>query len=154
MPNAVYRSLSTTLAALCLAAGAAAAQGAAALAPIERQAGVEYRTGGIGVDESTAFEKESRDWPLTVIFAIQEGTSSQYAADVAYTVRDDKGATVLQGKTSGPYLLARLAPGRYVLDAVIGDVPRQHAFRISAGGRHRHVMLWSAQEHPGLRDAR
>lgn len=125
-----------------VAAPPAPAQDGSPLPPIERQAGVEYRTGGVGLDESTALEQESRNWPVTMIFAVRAGARSAYTAEVDYVIRDEKGVVALQGKTSGPYLLARLAPGRYAMECVHAGAPRRHAFSVSPGKRHRHVMVW------------
>lgn len=141
-------------AAFGLAALSAAAQPSPPLPPAERQGGIEWRSGGIGVEESRALDAEGRNWPLTLIFAIHEGKQSNYAAGVAYVIRDEKGAAILQGTAAGPYLLARLAPGRYTLEATLSGVPGKHAFTIEAGKPYRHTFLWSAAANPVLRDNR
>ena len=55
---------------------------AAGLPPIHKVGAIEYLSGGIGQDESSAFERVSRQWPLTLEFAVKDKARADFAADV------------------------------------------------------------------------
>ena len=51
---------------------------AAGLPPIHKVGAIEYLSGGIGQDESSAFERVSRQWPLTLEFAVNDKARADY----------------------------------------------------------------------------
>jgi hypothetical protein len=73
--------------------------------------------GGIGHDESTAIQAEGRHWPLALEFAVKDKQRAEFAANVQVAIRDASQHTDLQVNAAGPILLARLAPGNYVVEA-------------------------------------
>lgn len=126
-------------AALC---GMASAQ-AVGVPPMQKIDGIETMSGGIGDGEATAIQSEARHWPLTLEFAIRDNARSDYAADVDVVVRDAKGHTVLKTTSDGPFLLARLDPGRYTVQASLDGKTLQQ--KIMVGHRPaRHLFLWPA----------
>jgi len=96
----------------------------ASLPPIHRSGQVQYLTGGIGSDRSSAIERASRHWPLTLEFAVKDNTHADFAAGVKTVVRDAKGHPVLRVDSAGPFVLAKLPPGRYSVDANLGSGTR------------------------------
>ena len=52
--------------------GAALAHAAAALPAVHKSGQVEYLSGGVGQDEAKAIESASRQWPLTLEFAVKD----------------------------------------------------------------------------------
>ncbi|MFT4266788.1 MAG: hypothetical protein QM586_06130 [Xenophilus sp.] len=134
-----------TLLALGLLAGAAHAttyNPPIRLAP----SGVEYMSGGIGADEEQLMETVSPRWPATFEFAVKDRQKADFAADVRVSVRDlASGATLLNGvKSSGPFMLTRLAPGRYEVDATLGG-QTMHRTVVLDGARPVHeFFLWPA----------
>ena len=142
-------------AALSAAAGAAHAQTPTEKekqAPVETQTlpavqksgAVEYLSGGIGKDESTAFEAESRAWPLALQFAVTGGQRAQFASDVQVTVRDAAGRTVLQTASNGPFLLLRVAPGRYDVEASLQGVVKHRKVSVKKGASTKVMLAWPA----------
>ena len=126
------------LAALMLAAGllpgsAAQAQTDNALPPVQKSGAVEYLSGGIGLDESTAIKGASRHWPLSLVFSVQAAGKAEFASDVKLEIRDAKDAVVLETTASGPFLLAKLAPGSYSLRATLADKSLQRKVQVKAG---------------------
>lgn len=101
---------------------------------IERgdQHGVAYVTGGVGQDESTAMRNMSKDYSLRLLAADKSG---EYLADVRVTIRDGSGKNVLSVTTQGPYLLARLAPGAYRIDAAYGSAQQSRQVRVPQSGQ-------------------
>lgn len=80
--------------------------------PVVRN-GVAYITGGIGQDEVTAFRDVARRYNLRLTFASK---SDQYLSDVDVSLSSGK-STILDVHTSGPFLFARVPPGRYTVSA-------------------------------------
>jgi len=147
------RNKSSGLAALflvaSLAAGIVHAQNDSALPRIHKSGTVEYLSGGIGLDESTAIKNASRQWPLSLVFSVQAAGRAQFASDVKLEVRDAKGAVVLQTTASGPYLLARLAPGSYSLHASLAGKTLERKVEIKAGSSARVELVWPAGTNQG-----
>ena len=55
---------------------------AAGLPPIHKFGAIEYLSGGIGQDESHPIKRVSRQWPLTLGFAVKDKARADFAADV------------------------------------------------------------------------
>lgn len=124
--------------------GGTLAQAAAALPPIHKSGPVEYLSGGIGQDESAAIEKASKRWPLTLEFAVKDKRHADFVADVQTTVRNAKGHPVLQVNTDGPFLLAKLAPGRYTVDASFAGKTLHEDVVVKKEQPAKAVFLWPA----------
>lgn len=106
--------------ALALAGAACLAPAQAALPALQHQGGVEYVSGGIGIDESTAFKEAMSRFPLSMTFdqrAPGQGPGD-YVADVKVSITDGAGGkSVLDTTAQGPYLLVRLPDGKYRVKA-------------------------------------
>ena len=114
------------------------------LPAVQKSGAVEYLSGGIGKDESTAFEAESRAWPLAIQFAVTGGQRAQFASDVQVTVRDAAGRTVLETASNGPFLLLRVAPGRYDVEASLQGVARHRKVSVKKGASTKVMLAWPA----------
>jgi hypothetical protein len=122
----------------------AAPSRAASLPPVQMSGDVEYLSGGIGKDESTAIEAEGRQWPLTLEFALRENQHDVFTADVKVLVRDAKGRTALETESEGPFLLARLAPGPYLVEATLADKTLRQRVVVKQGQSAKAVFVWPA----------
>ena len=140
-------SLASIVALAALLAANAHAQ-SAPLPPVQRANGIDYLSGGIGKDEAHAIEQASRQWPLTLEFAVQDGKHADFTAGVHVRVRDAKNHTVLQATADGPYLLARLRPGRYTVDAERQGQTRHERIAIASQHAARAVFVWPAAKLP------
>ncbi|WP_296560030.1 carboxypeptidase-like regulatory domain-containing protein [Pigmentiphaga sp.] len=96
------------------------------------QNGIAYVTGGVGQDESTAIRGMAKDYSLRLLAAARSG---EYVADVRVSIRDSGGKDLLSVTTQGPYLLARLAPGNYRIDAEYGSARQSRQVRVPTSGR-------------------
>ena len=116
----------------------------ASLPPIHRSGQVQYLTGGVGSDQSSAIEQASRHWPLTLEFAVGNKTHADFAAGVKTVVRNTEGNTVLQVDSTGPFVLAKLPPGRYSVDASLGPGTRtlHRTIVIKRDQPAKAVFLW------------
>lgn len=135
-------ALAATLGALLMSG--AFAQPSDALPPIQKSGSVEYLSGGIGQDESTAIRKVSTQWPLTLEFAVRDKSQGVFAADVRILVRDAKGGAVLETTSDGPFLLARLAPGHYAVEATFAGKTLRQSISVRQSQPARAVFVWPA----------
>lgn len=110
--------------------------------PIHVVHGIEYMSGGIGSDEAALMRVVEPRWPAVFEFAVKDGKSA--ATDVVLTVRDAQGNVVLdQIHSAGPYLVARLEPGRYTVEAVLGGQRIQREVSIQGPGTSaKSVFEW------------
>ncbi|VTU14759.1 hypothetical protein H6CHR_00005 [Variovorax sp. PBL-H6] len=111
--------------------------------PIHMANGIEYMSGGVSSDEAALMETVAPRWPATFEFAVKDGSRSDFAADVAVTVRDAGGRTVLSQVTAqGPFMVARLEPGRYEVEATLGGRTLKQTVEIHPGSPTRTLFLW------------
>lgn len=115
-----------------------------ALPAVQKSGAVEYLTGGVGLDESTAIKSASGQWPLSLVFSVQADGRAQFASDVKLQIHDAKGALALDVTATGPYLLARLAPGSYSLRATLDGKTLEHKVQVKAGSSAKVELVWPA----------
>lgn len=133
-----------------LALGAAALSGALAAhavynPPIRMENGVEYMGGGGSTDEAALMQSIEPRWPASFEFAIKDGKKQVSAGDVVMTVRDASGREVLsQIATGGPFLVARLEPGRYQVEATLGGQTLKQEIELLPWQPKRTVFVWPA----------
>ncbi len=99
-----------------LVAAAGLALVAALAAPAHSaQEQIAIRSGGIGLEERAALEAQRDRYNLRIAFAEANG---DYISDVEVRLSAEARGTVhYAGETRGPFLFARLEPGRYRLEA-------------------------------------
>ncbi len=122
-----------------------------AMLPPEHQAGdISYLSGGIGHDEARAMERAARNYPLELVFVAKSGKHDEYLADLPVTIEDAHHHVVFQGRSEGPYFLARLPKGRYVVRATqehrefvrhvtVGRQPQRIVFEWKRAPERRHA---------------
>lgn len=133
-------SIGLAVLAAMIATGAARAQ----LPEPETVNGIEYVTGGFGADMSKAFRQAESDYPLALTFAASDegGGARPFVADVRVVVRDASGGVVMEVPSAGPYLLARLEPGSYVVDATYMGKTQTRRVTLKKGATTREVITW------------
>ncbi len=136
--------LSRKTLALCVGAlmlGANLVQAATNLPPIHRSGRIEYLTGGIGLDESTAIQSASKVWPLTIELAIEDKKSADFAADVNVVISDIHHPE-LNVTSGGPFLLAKVKPGKYTVAATLAGKTLRKQVVVTAGIPTKVEFLW------------
>jgi hypothetical protein len=83
------------------------------LPQVETVQGVEVLNGGASLDEAAYLKSRAREFPLQVVFS---GKGGEYGVADRVTIRqgDQEVVTV---SDAGPYLMAKLPPGRYKVEA-------------------------------------
>jgi len=76
--------------------------------------GIEYLSGGVGINAQDQINGRARDFNLKLVFTLNEGN---YIADVGVAVQDAKGRTVVEDTAEGPFFLAKLPAGSYTIAA-------------------------------------
>jgi hypothetical protein len=117
--------------------------------PQERtQGSVSYMTGGVSVDEADAMRAASAHYPLTLeLAAAAGGPRDEYISNARVDIRDSQGALVLETRTDGPFLLARLPPGSYTVDVEWNGVHKLQTVEVGQSQR-KHLLV----EFPGSLD--
>ena len=108
----------------------------------QNQGDVTFVSGGVGLDESHALRAEAHSWPLALQFT---GPGSDYLADVHVNITGPQGTDVLQADSSGPYMLVRLHPGRYVVHASYKDEDQTRSVVVANGGHASASFHWNEE---------
>lgn len=111
--------ISAGILAVTLAGGAHAqtmkgTDGAPQVKVAKSQDGIEYLSGGVGVNAQDQINERARDFNLKLVFTLNEGN---YVADVGVALKDAKGRTVVEDVADGPFFLAKLPAGQYTVAA-------------------------------------
>lgn len=119
-------------------------QAKAQLPPVHKAGDVEYVSGGIGHDESTAFKQAKHDYPLALTFAVHSdgSASSPYASDVQVVIRNDQDQDILNATSEGPYLLVRLKPGHYRISATYEGKTLSRDVDVGQNGTADIKLMW------------
>lgn len=107
---------------------------------------VSYITGGIGEEEAAAFKQAAAAYPLEMLFVQKAKPKDEYLADVRVSVRDRSGNALLETTAEGPYLLARLPPGKYNIEAEIRGERKHQIVEILSGKHQRVVFVWAHRD--------
>jgi hypothetical protein len=126
-----------------LLAGVLAVAGPAAAQLVLQQGaeGVRYASGGIGESERDELVLMLPDYNLKLVAAAQK--SGAFISDVRLAVLDARGAKVLETTLDGPWLVARIPPGRYTLELAHGGATQKRAVTIPAQGRRVEYVYWA-----------
>ena len=136
-------ALASMLAVLSIAATVPAmAEPATALPREQMQGTVAYVTGGIGLDESSAIIQAAPGFPLELEFVRNTMGRNEYLSDVTVTIKDHTGRTVLETVSGGPFLLARLPTGQFMVSAERSGEAKQHVVNIRPEGHERVMFEW------------
>jgi hypothetical protein len=117
--------------------------GSPSLPPVQSQGQTDFMTGGIGLDESEAIKKEGSSWPLMLELAQSGKAHAEYLSDVQITIRDKAGNTVLDVISEGPFVLAKLPPGKYSLDATYESATLHRELNLQKGKNKQILLFWS-----------
>jgi hypothetical protein len=136
---------------LVLATATAYPAWAAPLPPVHAQGPVRYLSGGIGKDEARAVEAAAPAWPAVLEFVKHDAQAKgdAFLAEVSVQVLDAHQRTVLATVSEGPFVLARLDPGRYEVRATVEGQTLTRTLQVPAQGSSRAVFVWPGRAaHP------
>jgi hypothetical protein len=141
-PNLIIHALYAAI----LTAGASlvslsSATGALAAIDIGQQGALSFVSGGVGEEERQEIMKLSPNYPLELLFAAK-GEPNEYLADVKVRIKDKNGKVVLETISQGPFLLAKLPPGRYSISADNDGASKQQTVQVEGTRLRRVVFVW------------
>ena len=100
---------------------------------------VAYLTGGVGLDERAALDREGRDYNLKLSFAM---TGGKYVGGVRVVVRDASGGVALDAVSDGPWVFVRLPAGRYGVSATFGGATQTRTVELSPSRQTVVNLFW------------
>jgi len=112
---------------------------------VRRTQDVQWVSGGVGTDEREEMILALPDHNLKLLTAA--AASGAFLTAVQVVVRDAAGRVVVEASLDGPWLFARLPPGRYELAATWGGRSQSRSFTVPATGRREVFLYWAA---PGV----
>lgn len=94
------------------------------------QGEVKYLVGGVSIEERDYMKSLAADYNVKLVFAV---ASREYLADVRVVIQDSKGKTYLNTTADGPWVMAKLPEGDYVIQATFGGETLVQKKRIGKG---------------------
>lgn len=106
----------------------------------QTQGSVSFVSGGVGLDESERMKQLASQYPLELLF-VSKGNPNQYLNDVKVQIKDSAGKVVLDTTSRGPFLLAKLAPGRYTISAESEAGAKRQSVQVGTK-KQRVMFMW------------
>lgn len=111
-----------------MAVAAFAAATSASALEVNSNGSSQFVCGGAGEQERMQLKGLESEANAELMFVTEK--RGGYLADVDFTVRDQRGATVLQGRADGPKCLLSVPNGRYRVDATYEGARRSANFQV------------------------
>ncbi len=116
---------------------------AAALPQVQTSGSASWVTGGTVYEEGPAFREARNQFPLNVEIYEKSGAKNQFTANADVKLVSAKtGEVVLETRTDGPYLWAKVPPGQYKLQTTLGSQTRESRVAVNATGSTRAVVVF------------
>jgi len=106
--------------------------------------GRSYLSGGVGAEEMGTLNNERGQYALSILTASKG--SGAYLADVRIRITDQQSRQVLDTVMDGPWLLVDLPAGRYLVEAVHGEVLKKIAVALGAGDHRQTVFYFDTHD--------
>jgi hypothetical protein len=113
------------------------------LPEVQTSGDVQYVTGGVPFEQLPAFREARRDYPLNIEIYEREGKKDGFTADADVQVVNAKnGNVVLETKTEGPYLWAKVPPGQYKVTATLNGKVKETRVAVNGSTPARAVVVF------------
>ena len=107
---------------------------------------ITYLSGGIGDSESAAMSAIAKKYPLEIVFVQRQNQREEYLAAVELQIKDHHQNVLLDIVTEGPYFLADLPIGKYLLVAEYNGNTKQQWVSVIAKKHQKIVFWWSVED--------
>lgn len=107
---------------------------------VQQENGIDYLTGGVGIDGRAQLKPLVKDMNLQLVFA--EKQTGGYLADVEVVIANSEGDEVLKVSDSDPMVFAALEPGTYSIKAKTAQGTLEREVKVPASGRRTELFLW------------
>lgn len=113
------------------------------LPEVKTSGAVRYVSGGIPYEQLPAFRQARRDYSLNIEIFQREGDKSVFTADADVQLVNVKtGEVVLETKTDGPYLWAKVPPGQYKVVATLNNQMKEARVTVNGSNPTRAVIVF------------
>jgi len=137
------QALAMSFGTAALAATLGTAQATVYNPPINMAHGIEYMSGGVGDDEAQLMQTVLPRWPASFVFTVAGQPAGEAATAVEVTVRSADGEVLIDHvRAGGPYMVARLEPGNYLVEAAWGGHTQTQQITVHAGVDTRTEFKW------------
>jgi len=102
---------------------------------VQTYQGIPSLSGGIGEEERDTLRRLAREYHVQLIFAAKAG---HYVSEVHVTIADERGSTVLDAVSEGPWLYTTLPSGTYTIMAQVGGQTQR---RVAQVGQQKQTQL-------------
>ncbi|MDL9999210.1 hypothetical protein QTI24_11395 [Variovorax sp. J22P240] len=111
--------------------------------PIQTAQGIEYMCGGKSSEEAAFMQTVSPRWAATLEFGVSRAKPGNFPSDVKVSVRERyTGRPIMEASTGAPFMLARLEPGAYEVEASMGGVTLRQPLVVFNGMASKAVFVW------------
>ena len=111
--------------------------------PIRMAQGIEYMCGGKSNAEAAFMETVAPRWAATLEFAVNRAKPGEFPADVKVVVRERyTGRQVMETSTDARFMLARLNPGAYEIEATLSGITLLQPLTVFNGISSRASFVW------------
>jgi len=108
---------------------------------------VTYITGGVGEAEAAVMRDMAKDYLLEVSFTQkQKGQPEEFLANVKVQIQDDQQNAVLDITTDGPFLLANLLDGDYLIIAEYNGEVKKKKVNVDFNKHQKIMFNWPIGE--------
>lgn len=94
--------------------------------------GVQYLSGGVGLEERAAMEGMAKDYNLKLVFALSSG---ECLSNLMVGIKDAHGKLLLHTESNGPWFLANIPAGQYKITVSYGDEKKVRSVEVGKGLR-------------------
>ena len=107
----------------------------AELPAAQTQGAVSWVSGGIGEGAAADFKAAQSQYALSIEMSRRALPKNEYVSDAEVKIVDAKGAAVLQTKADGPFMLVKLPPGSYRVEATLdGKTAKSGVLKVGSKG--------------------
>jgi len=117
----------------------------AELPAAQTQGVVSWVSGGIGEGAAAEFKAAQAQYPLSIEMSRTATPKNEYVSDAVVKITDAKGTTVLDAKSDGPFMLLKLPPGTYRIEATLdGKTAKSGALKVGSKGSTHASLVFPA----------
>ena len=114
------------------------------LPPTHTQGDISYLSGGVGKGEAMAMKHAAKRYPLELEFVAKAKPKAEYLASIKVQIKDAHDKTVLDTTAQGPFLLAQMPAGKYMVSAEHNGKKENRRVEIAPKMHRRVVFEWAS----------
>jgi hypothetical protein len=112
------------------------------LPEVQTTGNVSFVTGGIPYEQIPAFNQARSQYPLNIEVYEREGKKNGFTADAEIKLTSVKtGDVVLETKTEGPFLWAKVPPGAYKLETTLAGRTKESRVTVGSGAKPTRAIV-------------